>query len=255
MSTTATLLTKTRETAARKKAETAAQYRDLVKAAAEGEDLDPDAVVEFLDEAGIEPATYAEAVELAAKRVEWKKLADTLPKLRAEQDANAAEAAAVTARLAAEIEAAQTKAALAHQPLVERRIKLDVLVREAERAESQLFSTADAAHPEHAERVKAAAAKVAAARERVGQTSGVLAKCNMAIELAPPDPRSFPGWGNAKDSDFTPRDGQERAQRAAAAEAAKEMLPEAQKADAEARTALAEAQRARELVEAEALKP
>jgi hypothetical protein len=137
----ANLLAKTQALADQRKAENSDQYAKLVRAAAEGRNLDPDEVLEQLEHFDRDPAEFAADVEALAVRFEHKARLDTLPGLERERAGIEQAVEGLNAKLQQAIAKAEAEHAAAVNPLLAKANTLNASIAAAENARNQLRST------------------------------------------------------------------------------------------------------------------
>jgi hypothetical protein len=133
------LLTKTRDRAAQRQASNDDQYRKLVRAAAEGKELDPDRVLKELDRFGRDPADFQEDVETVCHRSELRALVAALPSMLKECDAAEAAIFAAYETRAADAIAADEKYARAYHPANQKVAELTAKIAAARDAQNHLL--------------------------------------------------------------------------------------------------------------------
>lgn len=166
------VLARTRAAADQRAAANRERYRDLVRDAATGRELDPDALVEFLDLSGHDVHQFQADVEALAKRYELKALADQVPGLRKKYATAEAALLKATEERTKAIAAIDAKYNQAAEPLGEQLRELDAAIAKGNAASSELYhSNKD---PEVIARRDAALARRRAAEEHLARLHGVV---------------------------------------------------------------------------------
>lgn len=220
----ADLLAKTRAAAEARAAEEKAAYRQLVVDVAAGKPHDPAALAELLDAVGTTPAEFEAAVRLEVNRVAWQRQAAELPRLMADREKVEAQQVQVEGDLEAAIQAAQGKAAQQRAPLIAKRVQLETAIRTAQQARAQL---ADTAPPSDVAKLAEAKRRLDEAAKEMGRKGEVLRTHWQAMERAKLAREGL--IGGLRD--------QERAEISRREELARELMPDAEAAHAEARAA------------------